>query len=144
MGEYGRIDRYKPAYSNTVISNHAFLSFTLTNIRSPAADLEGTQDLLVRYIGALDGQITERATEIIKPWVWLRWIVDVFIWILESVGLIGGTTPNKIRNHFLINLITLLGSLASLISLGFLLSNWEPLSEFFTRIFRWLRFIEGS
>ena len=148
MGGYGIIDHYKPAYVNNVISNYLALPNTLLNIRTPAgADLAGTQALLERYIGALEDAISKKWKEMFNPLVWLTRAVrlvmfDGLLWTFRSVGLMSSNTENKIRNHSLVNrvigLITLLGSLASI------LSGWNSLVKFFTPIFDWLRSIGGN
>ena len=145
MGEYGIIDYYRPAYASNVIPNYQALSNTLLNIRTPiAADLAETRALLERYIGALDNQISKKWKEIFNPFVWLtravRLIVfDGFLWIFRSVGLISDNTQNKIRNHSLVNrivgVITLLGSLASILSV------WNSLVKFLSQTFGGLRSI---
>ena len=144
MGEYGRFDHYKPAYSANVISNYLALSNTLLNIRTPISDLTGTQALLERYIGALENQISKKWKKMFNPLVWLTQAVRLIVcdgplWIFRSTGLINGNTQNKIRNHSLVNpiigLITLLGSLASI------LSSWNFLVKFLGQIFGWLRSI---
>ena len=134
MGEYGIIDHYKPAYLSNAIPNYLALPNTILNIRTPAgADLAGTQALLERYIGALEDVISKKWKEMFNPLVWLTRAVrsilfDGPLWISRSVGLINGKAQNKIRNHSLVNpiigLITLLGSLASLIS------GWHSLVKF--------------
>ena len=147
MGEYGRINRYKPAYLNNEIRNHAFLSFTLNNIQSPVADFKGTQDLLEQYIGALDYRICKTWAEVFNPFRWLvrviRFIlVDGLLWIFKSVGLIGDNASSKVSNHILtgkfIGMITLLGTLVSIIS------SWDELVIFVNRIFGWFPSLSGN
>lgn len=148
MGGYGIIDHYRPAYANNVISNYLALPNTLLNIRTPAgADLAGTQALLERYIGALEDAISKKWKEMFNPLIWLTQAVrsilfDVPLWICRSVGLISGNTQNKIRNHSLVNPITGVISLFYFFaSLASLLSGWDPLVKFLSRIFDWLRSI---
>ena len=144
MGEYGLIG-YRPPFANYQIQNYAALSNTLLNIRTPAAvDLAGTQALLERYIGARDNQIAKKWKEIFNPLIWLTRAVRLILldgplWIFRSVGLMSGNTENKIRNYSLVNpiigTITLLGSLASIVS------GWNSLVKFLSQIFGWLRSI---
>lgn len=145
MGGYGIIDHYRPAYANNVIPNYLALPNTLLNIRTPAgADLAGTQALLERYIGALEDAISKKWKEMFNPLVWLTRAVRLILldgplWIFRSVGLISGNTENKVRNHSLVNpivgAVTLLGSLASIVS------GWNSLVKFLSQIFGWLRSI---
>lgn len=147
MGEYGIIDHYKPAYSANVIPNYLALRNTLQNIKTPIADLAGTQALLERYIGALDNQISKKWKEMFNPLVWLTRAVRLILldgplWIFRSVGLMSDNTENKIRNHSLVNPITGVISLFYFFaSLASLLSGWDPLVKFLSRIFDWLRSI---
>ena len=144
MGEYGIIDHYKPAYSANVIPNYLALRNTLQNIKTPIADLAGTQALLERYIGALDNQISKKWKEMFNPLAWLTRAVRLIVcdgplWIFRSIGLISDNTQNKIRNHSLVTrivgAITFLGSLASIVS------GWNSLVKFLSQIFGWLRSI---
>ena len=144
MGEYGLIG-YRPPYANYQIPNYPALSNTLLNIRTPASvDLAGTQALLERYIGALEDAISKKWREMFNPLVWLTRAVRLILldgplWIFRSVGLISGNTENKIRNHSLatpiVGAITLLGSLASIVS------GWNSLVKFLSQVFGWLRSI---
>lgn len=145
MGGYGIIDHYRPAYASHAIPNYLALPNTLLNIRTPAgADLAGTQALLERYIGALEDAISKKWKEMFNPLVWLTRAVRLIVcdgplWIFRSVGLISDNIENKIRSHSLVNpiigAITLLGSLASI------LSGWTSLTKFLSQIFGWLRSI---
>lgn len=143
MGKYGRIDRYRPAYLNNEILNHAFLSFTLHNIESPIADFQGTHNLLKQYIGALDYQIRKTWTGVLNPLKWLaravRFVlIDGPLWIFQSVGIIGDNTSNVVRRHSvtrrIVGIITIFGTLVSIIS------GWGELVKFLSPVLRWLGF----
>ncbi|MYF54608.1 hypothetical protein F4225_02295, partial [Candidatus Poribacteria bacterium] len=139
MGSAGRIDFYRPPYANFAFQNYDALSNTLLNIRTPAiADLEATQVILERYIGALGYYISKKKREFLNPFICLkrsvRLVFDVLLWIPRSVGLININFENRIKNNSLsgkiVGLITFLGSLASIVSLAFILSDWDPLVKF--------------
>ncbi len=144
MGGAGRIGFYRPPFANYAFQNYDALSNTLLNIRIPAiANLETTQFLLERYIGALDNHTSKKLWELINPFVWLTRavrciLVDTLPWIFRSVGLIDISFENKIRNNSLlgkiVGLIAFFGALASIVSLVFLLSEWDPLVKFLNRI----------
>ncbi len=143
MGEYGRIDCYRPAYHNHAISNHAFLSFTLNNIESPVADFKGTHNLVEQYIGALDYQIRKAWIGIFNPLMWLTGavrsiLIDGPLWIFQSVGLIGGSTSNAVSHHLvtgkIVGIITFFGTLVSIIS------GWDALVKFLSPVLQWLGF----
>lgn len=139
MGGAGRIDFYRPPHANYAFHNYDALSNTLLNIRTPViANLETTQILLERYIGALDNRTSKKLWELINPVIWLTRTVrlillDIPLWILNSFGLISRDTENKIKYSSiiskLIGLITILGSLFSIIS------GWNTIVTFFRRIF---------
>lgn len=144
MGKYGRIDRYRPAYLNSEILNHAFLSFTLNNIESPIADFQGTHDLLKQYIGALDNQIRETWTGVLNPLKWLaravRFVlIDGPLWILKSVGIIGDNTSNVVSRHSITTKIV--GTIAIFGTLVSIISGWNELVKFLSPVLRWLHFI---
>ncbi len=101
------------------------------------------QGMLERYIGKLDYLISKKIWELINPLAWLtrsvRFVFDVFFWILRSVGLISVNRENKLRAHSLFDItigtITVLGTLFSVIA------GWDSVMEFLRRIFGWLDFI---
>lgn len=99
------------------------------------------QGMLERHIGKLGYLVSKKLRQLINPFVWLtravRWIlIDSLLWLLRSVGLIDVNVENRIKNNSLsgkiIGLITLLGSLASIVSL---LSDWDPFVKFWNQIF---------
>ena len=146
MGGAGRIDFYRPPFANYAFQNYDVLSNTLLNIKIPAiANLEATQVLLERYIGALDNHTSKKLWELINPFVWLTRavrciLIDTPLWIFRSAGLISSNAESKIKSSSLINkiigIITVLGSLASL------LAGWDLLMAFLSRILGWLGFID--
>ena len=142
MGGYGRANFYRPAFANYAFQNYAILSNVLLNINPVSGkELAMTQAILDRYVGALGDDISKKLWELINPFVWLTRAVrcisiDIPLWIFRSVGLISTDTENKFRNSSLINkiigIITVLGSLASL------LAGWDSVVKFFHQIFGWL------
>lgn len=108
--------------------------------RSPSEN----QAILNRHIGELENLISKKVCELfINPLAWLtravRFVFDVFLWSLRSVGLISVNRENRLRNHssfeIIIGTITVLGTLFSVIA------GWDSVIEFFRRIFGWLDFI---
>ena len=142
MGGFGVAVFYRPAFANYAFQGYEILSNTLLNIGTVSAkDLEMSQAILERYIGALDDGISKKLRHLINPVIWLTRTVrlillDIPLWTLNSFGLISRDTQNKIRYSSiiskLIGLITILGSLFSLIS------GWDSVLKFFNRIFGWL------
>ena len=108
--------------------------------RSPSEN----QAILNRHIGELDYLISQKIREIFNPFVWLTRavrciLIDFPLWILSSVGLININVEKKIKYHSwsgkVIGLIAFFGALASIVSLVFLLSEWDPLVKFLNRMF---------
>ncbi|MCY3741950.1 MAG: hypothetical protein OXH00_13125 [Candidatus Poribacteria bacterium] len=102
------------------------------------------QAILNRHIGELDDLILKKLCELINPFAWFTRTVrlillDIPFWMLRSVGLININIEKKIKDHSwsgkVIGLIAFFGALASIISLVFLLLEWDPLVKFLNRIF---------
>lgn len=139
MGGFGVAAFYRPAFADYAFQGYEILSNTLLNIGPVSTkDLEMSQAILERYIGALDDGISQKLRHLINPVIWLTRTVrlillDILLWMLNSLGLISRNTENKIRYSSiiskLIGLITILGSLFSLIS------GWNTVGTFFRRFF---------
>ena len=107
--------------------------------RSPSEN----QAVLERHIGELENLISKKIWELINPLVWLtrsvRFVSDVFFWILRSVGLISVNRENKLRAHSLFDII--IGTITVLGTLFSVIAGWDSVMEFLRRIFGWLDFI---
>ena len=142
MRGYGRADLYKPPFANYAFRDYDMLPNTLLNITPyPHAELEVTQSILQSYIGALDSLVPSKLWEVINPLVWLTRgvrviIFDTPLWILQSVGLISGSTGSRIGNSALIGKI--IGGLTLLSMLVSLIAGWDSFVEFLNRIFGWV------
>lgn len=146
MGGFGVAAFYRPAFADYAFQGYEILSNTLLNIGPVSArDLEMSQAILERYIGALDDSISKNLLHLINPAAWLTRTVrlmlfDIPLWILYSFGLISEIRKNKIKTSSIVSkivgVITVLGSLFSLIS------GWDSVMKFFNRIFGWLVSIE--
>lgn len=137
MGGFGVAVFYRPAFANYAFQDYEVISNTLLNIGPVSAkDLEMSQAILERYIGALDDSISKNLSHLINPAVWLTRTVrlillDIPLWMLYSFGLISKIRKNKIKTSSIISkiigVITLGGSLASLIT------GWDSIMKLFLK-----------
>ena len=137
MGGFGVAVFYRPAFANYAFQGYEVISNTLLNIGPVSAkDLEMSQAILERYIGALDDSISKNLLHLINPAVWLTRTVrlillDIPLWMLYSFGLISKIRKNKIKTSSIISkiigVITFLGSLASLIT------GWDSIMKLFLK-----------
>lgn len=137
MGGFGVAAFYRPAFANYAFKDYEVISNTLLNIGPVSAkDLEMSQAILERYIGALDDSISKNLSHLINPAVWLTRTVrlillDIPLWMLYSFGLISKIKKNKIKTSSIISkiigAITLVGSLASIIT------GWDSIMKLFLK-----------
>lgn len=137
MGEFGVATFYRPAFANYAFQGYEVLSNTLLNIGPVSGkDLEMSQSILERYIGALDDGIFKKLRHLINPVIWLTRsvrliLLDVPLWMLHSFGLISGMSKNKVKTSSIVSkiigVITFLGSLTSL------LSGWDSIMKIFLK-----------
>lgn len=102
------------------------------------------QGMLERHIGKLDYLVSKKLWQLINPFAWLPRtlrliLLDIPLWMFRSIELRDINFESKIRNHSLFSiterLISFIGTLASIVALFFILSEWDPFVKFWNRIF---------
>ncbi len=136
LGVYG-IANYSAAFGRYQASNYPYIINTIPQIRTGDADrndLLACDDMMVRYLGAMNRSIDSEKSRLKKPFVWLQLGIQFYIRLpvgmLYWFGIISNSSFSKITSSQLFKVLAGIGGLvAFLSSLITILQGWPALKD---------------
>lgn len=137
LGIYGILAQYTSPYRTFQASNYPVIINTIPQIRTGEAnrdDLLMCDDMMVRYVGAMNRIIDEQEKRVKNPAMWLQQGVQFYIGLpirlLNWFGVISDTSFDKIVSSKFFQVLAGLGGLAGFIaSVVTILQGWSAIKD---------------
>lgn len=121
IGNFGVIQYSNRGYHNDYYN---ILLNTIPKVRSKSIDefhVLQSQDALIRSIGYFDNQINDLKMYLVNPFRWMtsgfRFLLSLIPWTLAEIGLIKEPSFDKIVNSGIMNILTAIVSLLSILGI---------------------------